>query len=144
MPEASEEPLGGFAFVRERIAADNPAWTLLGIRLSRLTQGRAILSLPFRPELCNPHGAVHGGLITALLDAAGGCALYTALPPGARVATVELKVNFLRPLRGDARGEGEVVRAGSRLGVSSVRALGPEGDPCAVGLITYVVEGAPR
>ena len=144
MSHIGDDTLGRFAFVRERIATDNPAWNLLGIGLESLAEGTAVLELPFRPAVCNPHGSVHGGIVTALLDAAGGCALYTVLPQGTRVATVELKINFLLPLQGDARGEGTVVRAGSRIGVSSVQARAPDGEICAVGLVTYMVEGSSR
>ena len=57
-----------------------PAVHFLGIKLVDVSEGRAVLELPFRPELCNSLGNIQGGFITALADAAGGMALYTLLP----------------------------------------------------------------
>jgi len=49
----------------------------------------------------NPIGAVHGGLAATLLDSATGCAVQTTLEPGLAYTTVELKVNFVRPMTRD-------------------------------------------
>ena len=129
-----------YAHVWARIAAGNPAWNLLGIRLQELRPGEATLVLPFRPEIRNPWGSVHGGIVTGLADAAGGCALYTRTPPEQRVSSIELKVNFLKPLTGDARAEARVLHHGTRTGVSYVEVHGPSG-LAAVALLTFALLG---
>ena len=136
-PETQTAP-DPYTHVWTRIATGNPAWTLLGIRLGSLEPGRAVLNLSFRPEILNPSGNVQGGIVTALADAAGACALYTLLSPDQRVTSIELKINFLKPVNLDARAEGRVLHAGSRTGVSYVEVKTAD-DVVAVGLLTFAV-----
>ena len=49
----------------------------------------------------NPIGVVHGGLAATLFDSALGCAIHSTLPEGTGYTTLELKVNYLRPLTVD-------------------------------------------
>lgn len=50
----------------------------------------------------NPVGLVHGGMACTLLDSAAGCAVHSTLPAGTGYASIEIKVNYLRPIHGDA------------------------------------------
>lgn len=50
----------------------------------------------------NPIGAVHGGLVCTLLDSALGCATHTTLPAGTGYTSIEIKVNYLRPVIADS------------------------------------------
>ena len=64
------------------------------------------------------HGVVHGGILAALADTAGGMAVYLRLPPRSRVATVEMKINYLEAVaRGEVVAEAEIVRLGRNLAV---------------------------
>jgi uncharacterized protein (TIGR00369 family) len=96
----------------------------LGIRVLEVTEGGARLSLPFRPELVGDplRPALHGGVISTLADVAGGMAMWADIEdPMARVATIDLRVDYLRPARLetlDARAH--VVRQGNRVGVVDV------------------------
>ncbi|MBT2522476.1 PaaI family thioesterase [Arthrobacter sp. ISL-28] len=66
----------------------------------------------------NPIGAVHGGLVCALLDSALGCAVQTTLPKGVGYTSIEIKVNYLRSIRagsGPLTCIGVVSKAGSRV-----------------------------
>ncbi|HUO35056.1 MAG TPA: PaaI family thioesterase [Candidatus Acidoferrum sp.] len=64
------------------------------------------------------HGVVHGGVMAALVDTAGGLATYMALPPGARSATIELKINYLEGVeRGVVTADARVVRMGRHIAV---------------------------
>ncbi|ULH17269.1 PaaI family thioesterase (plasmid) [Deinococcus sp. KNUC1210] len=78
-------------------------------------KGRVVFRL--RPEEYhyNPIGSVHGGVFATLLDSALGCAIHTMLPAGVGYTTLELKVNYLRPLKS---GMGEVQAVGEVLSVS--------------------------
>ncbi len=64
------------------------------------------------------HGVVHGGVLAALADTAGGLASYMSCPLGTRVATVEMKINYLEGVeRGTVTADAEVVRIGRHLAV---------------------------
>ncbi len=64
------------------------------------------------------HGVVHGGILAALADTAGGLAVYMWLPRGSRVATVDMKINYLEPVeRGVVMAHARVIRLGKNFGV---------------------------
>ena len=66
----------------------------------------------------NPIGMVHGGLVATLLDSALGCATHTTLPAGTGYTSIEIKVNFLRPVTSDSGPlicTGNVTKAGRRV-----------------------------
>lgn len=66
----------------------------------------------------NPIGTVHGGLVCTLLDSAVGCAVQTTLPQGQGYTSLEIKVNYLRPVRTDSgllTCVGTVTKPGSRV-----------------------------
>jgi uncharacterized protein (TIGR00369 family) len=64
------------------------------------------------------HGVVHGGVLAALADTAGGLSIYFHLPHGSRVATVEMKINYLETVaRGEVLARAQVLRLGKNLGV---------------------------
>jgi uncharacterized protein (TIGR00369 family) len=77
----------------------SPFNRLLGIRGDEIAVGRAVLRLPVRPEfLGDPRRpALHGGVIAALVDTAGGAAAWSALASGESVSTVDLTVDYLEP-----------------------------------------------
>jgi uncharacterized protein (TIGR00369 family) len=90
----------------------------LGAVLSLVGPGVCVVELPFRPELTQQDGFFHAGVATTIADTACGYAAFTLMPPGARVLTVELKVNLLAPARGERlRATGRVERAGRTLTV---------------------------
>lgn len=92
---------------------------LLGIRGESLSAGRAVVVLPVRAEhVGDPRRpALHGGVLSALIDTAGGAAAWSALAPGESVSTVDLRVDYLEPagLAGPLRAEAELVRKGNRV-----------------------------
>jgi len=92
---------------------------LLGIRGERVEAGRAVLVLPVRPEFVGDirRPALHGGVLSSLIDTAGGMAAWSALGPGESVSTVDLRVDYLEPagLMGPLRAEAELVRKGNRV-----------------------------
>ncbi|MCA9680444.1 MAG: PaaI family thioesterase [Kofleriaceae bacterium] len=88
---------------RERIlrgfAEAVPHNRALGIEIVELGDGRARYRLPYDPRLIgNPEtGVLHGGAITALLDACCGSAVFNALPQPQPIATLDLRIDYLRP-----------------------------------------------
>lgn len=94
-------------------AETRPFYRLLGFRAQSVEKpGFSRLLLDDREELRNSRGDIHGGVVAALLDAAMGNALRSALKDGEGSATVSLTVNYLRPARGKLIALGRVVRAG--------------------------------
>lgn len=109
------------ARVRASFAAQG-AMTHLGAELAEVGPGRCVIALPFRPELTQQDGFFHGGVVTTIADTAAGFAALTLMPPGARVLSVELKVNFLAPARGERLlAVGRVERAGRTISVVQAR-----------------------
>lgn len=92
---------------------------LLGIRGESIEHGRAVLVLPVRPEFVGDprRPALHGGVLSSLIDTAGGVAAWSALPPGESVSTVDLRVDFLEPagLSSPLRAHAVLVRKGNRV-----------------------------
>jgi uncharacterized protein (TIGR00369 family) len=97
----------------------------LGVKLAVARKGFARLEVPFRDELVGDpmRPALHGGVISALADAAGGGAVWTGLEDDrARVSTIDLRIDYLRPARlVTLVAEATVVRLGNRVGVADVR-----------------------
>ena len=92
-----------------------PMARLMDIRLSEVENGKAVFVSTPGEFHYNPLGTVHGGFAATLLDSAMGCAVHSALNAGDAYTTLELKINFLRPLThatGLVRGTGTIVHAG--------------------------------
>ncbi len=93
----------------------------LGARLGEVSRGRVHIHLPFSPSLTQHLGLFHAGATTTIADAAGGFAALTLAPADHTVLTVEFKINFLAPARGESlEAVGHVIRAGHTLTISQV------------------------
>ncbi|MCW1959758.1 MAG: PaaI family thioesterase [Mycobacterium sp.] len=82
--------------------------------------GPATVTFRCRPDEShyNPIGTVHGGLVCTLLDSALGCATHTTLQAGTGYTSIEIKVNYLRPVTADSGPlicTGRVTKPGSRV-----------------------------
>ena len=89
------------------------AGRLFGFELKAAEFGRATLRMRVGPRHIQVHGVVHGGIIAALADTAGGMASYTVVPRGTRIATIEMKINFLEAVdHGTVVAEARVIRHG--------------------------------
>jgi uncharacterized protein (TIGR00369 family) len=75
-----------------------PVSQLVGLRIVAAEEGRVTFELDAGPQHSSPPGTLHGGILCDLADAAMGCALVSVLDEGASFATVELKINFLKPI----------------------------------------------
>ncbi|HVQ31544.1 MAG TPA: PaaI family thioesterase [Vicinamibacteria bacterium] len=91
----------------------------LGIVGESASMGRAVLSLPVRSDhVGDPRRpALHGGVLSSLIDSAGGVAAWSTLEADESVSTIDLRVDFLEPagLGAPLRAEAELVRKGNRL-----------------------------
>jgi uncharacterized protein (TIGR00369 family) len=118
---AALSSLSGLDFVRAMIAGSippPPIGQLIGMRLVEVSEGSATFVCDPNESQYNPIGTVHGGLVCTLLDSALGCAVHSTLPQGQGYTSLEIKVNYLRPVRSDS-GEltcvGTVTKPGSRV-----------------------------
>src|ERR1700734_760804 len=90
----------------------------LGFVLAEATRGRVVITMRVQQKLLQAHGVVHGGVLASLADTAGGLASYMACPPGTRVATIEMKINYLEAVEGGSvTAEAIVVRIGRHVAV---------------------------
>ncbi len=90
----------------------------IGATLARVSPGEVDIELPFRSDLTQQHGYMHGGIVTAIVDSACGYATLSLTPAGTEVLTVEYKVNFLAPARGTRLvARGRVTRPGRTISV---------------------------
>jgi uncharacterized protein (TIGR00369 family) len=95
-----------------------PIGKLLGLTITSSGAGRATVEFEANARYANPAGSLHGGVFCDLADAAMGLAYLSTLAEGETLATIELKINFLRPVwNAKLRAEARVVRAGKVVGL---------------------------
>ena len=105
-----------------------PVAELIGFRLVEAGPGRAVFELEAGPQHANPMGTLHGGILCDVADAAMGVAFATTLGPGETFTTLELKINFLKPVWvTKLRAEGKVVKRGKTVGLVECDILDEEG-----------------
>jgi uncharacterized protein (TIGR00369 family) len=113
VPEASLQP----DFRSRAKANDVPVARLIGFEAKEAADGRAVVTFAAGPQHANPMGTLHGGILCDIADAAMGMAFASTLGPGESFTTIELKINFFRPVWEAAlKAEGRVVRRGSSVG----------------------------
>src|ERR1700740_1558769 len=103
---------------RERAKTnDVPIARLIGFEVKDIGDGRATAVLAAGPQHANPMGTLHGGILCDIADAAMGIAFASTLAPEESFTTVELKINFFRPVwQAQLKAEGTVVRRGRSIG----------------------------
>jgi uncharacterized protein (TIGR00369 family) len=113
--------MAGAAFLRaiaERKLPPPPIAILMGFDIEEVGEGRVVFGVEPQEYHYNPIGMVHGGLAATLLDSAMGCAVHSVLPEGRAYTTLELKVNFVRPLKHDTgrvQAIGKVIHLGGKV-----------------------------
>jgi uncharacterized protein (TIGR00369 family) len=96
---------------------DVPIARLIGFEAKEIGDGRAVVTLAAGPQHANPMGTLHGGVLCDIADAAMGMAFASTLAPEESFTTVELKINFFRPVwEARLKAEGQVLRRGRNLG----------------------------
>ena len=103
------------ARVRSSFEKQNVMKTI-GAILSRVAPGEVVIELSYDASLTQQHGYIHAGIVTTLVDSACGYAAYTLMAPDSEVLTIEYKVNFMAPARGERfKGIGKVLRSGCNI-----------------------------
>ena len=113
---ATESPLPSDFRSRAK-TNDVAAARLIGWQVQEVADGHAIVTLAAGPQHANPMGTLHGGILCDIADAAMGMAFASTLAEGQSFTTIELKINFFRPVwNAQLKAEGKVIRRGSKIG----------------------------
>ena len=95
-----------------------PIAVLMQFRPVEVEAGRVVFECDPSQAHYNPIGMVHGGLVCTILDTATGCAAHSTLAAGVGYTSVEIKVNYLRPVLSDTgvlTATGQVIKGGNRV-----------------------------
>ena len=96
----------------------SPAAQLLGFHVVDVEEGKVVIELDATERLHNPMGTLHGGILGDIADAAMGYAFATTLADDELFTTVEIKLNFLKPVfKSKLRAEGNLIKKGSSVGL---------------------------
>jgi uncharacterized protein (TIGR00369 family) len=105
------------AMIRKE-APGAPVARLIGFDVVEVERGRAAFEMEAGPRHANPMGTLHGGILCDLADAAMGIAWASELEDGDSFTTLELKINFLKPVwNAKLRAEARVVKRGRTVGL---------------------------
>ncbi len=95
-----------------------PIARLIGFQVTSVRHGEAVVELEASDIHANPMGTLHGGVLCDIADAAMGIAYASTLDDGESFTTLELKINFLRPVwKEKLRAVGKVVKRGRVVGM---------------------------
>ena len=137
--------LSGLEFMRQLMSGERPASgmaKLMNMRLVEVGEGHAVFAVEPDERHYNGLGIAHGGLAATLLDSALGCAINTLMPPGRVFTTLEMKINYVRPMRretGEVRCEARVIHSGGRTATAEGRITDAGGKLYAHGTATCML-----
>lgn len=134
----------GLEFLQKIISEKRqpPMAKLMGFQLVEVGDGHAVFEAMVKEDYYNPLGTVHGGFAATLLDSALGCAVQTKLPKDTPYGTVELKINYIRPMLKDTglvRATGKAIHVGRRMATSEARLEDANGKLLAHGSTTCMI-----
>ncbi len=144
-PAAVRAEVSGLEYFRRMVAGHLPApplVALLGLRIVEADHGRVVFAGTAHASFYNGMGVAHGGWAATLLDSAMGCAINTTMAAGRAFVTLELKVNYTRPLSaeaGEVRCEATVIFTGRRTATAEGRIVDHAGKIYAQGTTTCIL-----
>ena len=130
---------------RKMVTNDYPAPPIgetFDFGLAEVERGRVVFEGKPHARFYNPMGTIHGGFISTLLDSAMACAIHSTLEAGKSSTSVELKVNFVRPVfekTGSLRAVGEIVNVGRQIASAEGKLLDENGKLYAHGTTTCFI-----
>ena len=128
--------------IQAGLLAPPPLARVIGFHIVAVGDGQAEFALEPRGDLENLVGALHGGVAASLLDTALGAAVQSLLPAGARSATLNLNVSYLRGLAvssGTITAQGRVVRLTRSAAFVEGAVTNSQGEVCAQAVATFAV-----
>ncbi len=78
----------------------HPFADLIGLDVLQASENKSVCRISASDDLYNPHKVIHGGVLYSLADTGMGAALYPSLQDGEICATIEIKINYFRPVFG--------------------------------------------
>jgi uncharacterized protein (TIGR00369 family) len=123
-----------------------PIAELMGFDGVDFAEGRAVLAVEPAEYHANNTGFAHGGLAATMLDSAMWLALHSTLPAGALCTTVQMNLNYIRPIAigaGQMRAEGRVLHRGRTTGTAEGSMTDHDGRLYAHATTTCLVHGLP-
>jgi uncharacterized protein (TIGR00369 family) len=119
-----------------------PIALLFGMWIEEVSEGHVVFAAEPAEYHYNPIGTVHGGLAATLLDSALGCAIHSTLPAGTGYTTLQLNINYLRPIT-DKTGvvycAGNVIHVGGRVATAEGRLTDEDGKLYAHATTTCII-----
>jgi uncharacterized protein (TIGR00369 family) len=138
--DTSKSATGKNALADRATKVRAPVAELIGFLVPEIANGRSVATLEAGPQHANPMGTLHGGILCDLADAAMGIAFASTLAEGESFTTVELKINFFRPVwNAQLRAEGKVVRRGKMIGYAECEVTDEKGRLVAKAASTCLV-----
>jgi uncharacterized protein (TIGR00369 family) len=132
-------PLDNFRAIIAGEREPPPVAQLIGFRMVEAEPGRVVFELEVGPQHASPLGTLHGGIVCDVADAALGCAHASLLGDGETFTTLELKINFVKPIWGGAlRAEGKVLKSGRTIGLAECRVTDESGSLVAYATSTLM------
>lgn len=122
-----------------------PLLDTLDLKAVSLEKGTAVFAFQPQEFHYNTIGSVHGGVISAILDSAMGCAIHSTLEAGTGYTTLELKVNFLKAVTirsGLLKASGKIIHAGKKTALVEAQLTDEKGNIYAHGVSTCLILGA--
>src|SRR5262252_3933739 len=121
--------LSGLEYMRKLLTGELPPAgmvKLLNLKLIEVSEGYAVFTVQPDERHYNGLGIAHGGLAATLLDTATGCAINAMMPAGRVFTTLEMKINYVRPITresGEVRCEANVIHVGRRVATAEGRIM---------------------
>ncbi|OPY82225.1 MAG: Thioesterase superfamily protein [Syntrophorhabdus sp. PtaU1.Bin153] len=122
--------------------ASPPICGLIDFKVTQVEPGLVVFEITPAEYHYNPFGAVHGGIASLVLDSAMACAVHSMLPKGIGYTSLEVKVNFIRPITietGPLICEGRAIHVGKRTATAEAKLTDKEGKVYAHGLTTCMI-----
>jgi uncharacterized protein (TIGR00369 family) len=127
----SEQKSSGLHLLQRMIDGEippPPVAQLIGLELVEVDAAHAVFRLRAEQRHTNPMGTIHGGVLCDLADAAMGCAFATTMAAGQTYTTLELAINFLKPVwAGTLTATGRVVKRTRKVGLTEADIVDEKG-----------------
>lgn len=142
---ARAKEMSGFEFLNSTLQGTilpSPIAVTIGIKLIEVRKGKVIMDFEPQEYHYNPIGSVHGGVISTVLDSVMGCTVHSRLPQGTGYTTLELKVNFIRPITvksGKIKSTGKIIHLGKTTALVEANLEDEAGKVYAHGVSTCMI-----
>ena len=116
-----------------------PIGDTIGMRIVAIGTDSAVFEMEAMPRHANPMGTMHGGVLCDIADGAMGMAWASELAEGESFTTLELKINFLKPVwKARLRAEARVIKRGRTVGLAECDIRDDKGDLVAYATSTLM------